>query len=258
MQTRIHLGWKTAFAAATLAAVFCMPVCAQKKKATPPRPQRPAGPRPEALPPARGESLDRIVAIVNGDIILESDVEEEMRWAKLQPYRISRDGGERNQALNRLIDRTLIMQQEQGYVQTPLKDEEIDADVKDMRKDLPACERYKCETKEGWQRFLSDNGFTAKDVHDRVKLRMQVLRFIQQRFRAGIRISDKEIEDFYKNTMLPQYAKEHATPPPLDSVSERIEQVLLQQQVSSLLDQWLKTLRDQGHVRILRDGEEAP
>lgn len=58
--------------------------------------------------------------------------------------------------------------------------------------------------------------------------------------------------------MLPQYAAEKVAPPSLDTLSARIEQVLLQQQVSSLLDQWLKTLRDQGSVRILKDGEEAP
>ncbi|MBS1814377.1 MAG: SurA N-terminal domain-containing protein [Acidobacteria bacterium] len=258
MYTRLHPDWKATGTAIMLLVLTCVPVAAQSKKAPGASAQHSAGRHPEALPPPRGESLDRIVAIVNGEIILESDVEEEMRWAKLQPYRTLRAGSERDQALSRLIDRTLIMQQEQGYVQAPLKEEEIDEEVKQMRDDLPACERYKCQTEEGWRRFLAENGFTEQNVRNRVKLRMQVLRFIQQRFRAGIRISDQQIDDFYKNTMLPQYAKEHATPPPLESVSARIEQVLLQQQVSSLLDQWLKTLRDQGQVRILKQGEEAP
>lgn len=211
-----------------------------------------------ALPPPRGESLDSIVAIVNGEVILESDIEEEMHWYKLQPYRTTMTGTPREQALNRLIDRALILQQEQGYVQTPVKPEEIDAEVKDMRENLPACERYRCNTDEGWKHFLADEGFTAEELRARVKSRIEVLRFIQQRFRNGIRISDAQIADFYKNTMLPQYEKEHATPPPLDSVSDRIEQVLLQQQVSSLLDAWLKALRDEGSVRVLKHGEEAP
>lgn len=258
MQRDLQFGLRRGVAVAiTLGALLPMCVFAQQqKKQAAPR-VRPAGPRPETLPPAQGESLDRIVAIVNGDIVLESDVEEEMRWARLQPYRTSREGTEREQAMNRLIDRMLIMQQEKGYVQTPIKKEDIDEEVKDMRSDLPACERYHCDTEEGWKKFLTHEGFTEADVRDRVKLRMQVLRFIQQRFQAGIRISDEQIQDFYKNTMLPQYAKEHATPPPVEAVSDRIEQVLLQQQVSSLLDQWLKTLRDQGQVRVLKQGEEA-
>ena len=88
--------------------------------------------------------------------------------------------------------------------------------------------------------------------------RAEVLRFIEQRFRSGIRITDKLIEDFYTQTMLPQYRKEHATPPSLEVLSPRIEELLLQQQVSNLLDQWLKSLRESGNVRILKDGEEMP
>jgi len=41
-------------------------------------------------------------------------------------------------------------------------------------------------------------------------------------------------------------------------VSDRIQEVLLAKKVSSLLDEWLKSLRDQGSVRILKPGEEAP
>jgi len=47
-------------------------------------------------------------------------------------------------------------------------------------------------------------------------------------------------------------------PPPLASISARIEELLLQKQVTQLLDDWLKTLREQGSVRILQPGEEAP
>jgi hypothetical protein len=66
------------------------------------------------------------------------------------------------------------------------------------------------------------------------------------------------VADYYQQTMLPEYAKQHATPPPLDALSARIEEVLLQRQVTSLLNDWLKTLRDQGSVRTLQPGEEAP
>jgi len=41
-------------------------------------------------------------------------------------------------------------------------------------------------------------------------------------------------------------------------VSDRIQEVLLQQRVNKLLDDWLTSLRAEGSVRILRPGEEAP
>ena len=35
--------------------------------------------------PVEGTLLDRVVAVVNGDLVLESDVDEEERFAALQP-----------------------------------------------------------------------------------------------------------------------------------------------------------------------------
>jgi hypothetical protein len=88
--------------------------------------------------------------------------------------------------------------------------------------------------------------------------RMQLLRFIEVRFRNGIAISDAEIKAYYEKTMLPEYAKRSVTPPPLERVSKRIEEVLLQQEVSELLQDWLKSLRAQGSVRMMTPGEVAP
>ena len=208
-------------------------------------------------PAERGDVVDRLVAIVNNDIILESDVEEEERFSKLYPYRITGGDTPREQALARLIDRDLILEQ----VRTPqadVPDAEVTKEEDDLRKDLPACAKADCTSESGWKTFLEAAGFTEDELRARLRLRRQVLRFIEQRFRNGIRISDKQIEDFYTGTMLPQYQKEHATAPPLSVLSARIEEVLLQQQVSALLDQWLKSLRENGSVRILKAGEEAP
>jgi len=85
-----------------------------------------------------------------------------------------------------------------------------------------------------------------------------LLKFIEVRFRAGITISDDQIKPYYEKTMLPEYAKRNVTPPQLETISKRIEEVLLQQQVGSLLQDWLKSLRAQGSVRIMTPGEVTP
>jgi peptidyl-prolyl cis-trans isomerase SurA len=216
-----------------------------------------SGQKPTKPARLQGESIDRIIAVVNGQIILQSDLEEEVRFAKLQPYHLGSGKTLRQQAMSRLIDRTLILQQQEGMGRAPISDSEVDAAIVDLRKDLPACAHAACNTDEGWTKFLAGIGFTPEEVRERWRIRLEVLRFIEQRFRAGIRISDAQIEEFYKDTMLPQYAQQKVAPPPLEQISARIEQVLLEQQVSALLDQWLKSLREQGSVRILKDGEDA-
>ena len=41
-------------------------------------------------------------------------------------------------------------------------------------------------------------------------------------------------------------------------ISDRIQEILLQQQVGKLLQDWLKSLRAQGTVQIMKPGEVAP
>lgn len=205
----------------------------------------------------RGVVLDRVVAVVNGDLILESDVDEERRFEEIQPYR-SVNNFTRERAIERLIDRILILQQAALEPADAVSDKELDAQLVTLRKDIPECKQYKCETDEGWQKFIGDHGFTVAEFRERWRKRMELLKFIEVRFRNGIAISDDQIKTYYEKTMLPEYAKRNVTPPKLETISKRIEEVLLQQQVSALLEDWLKSLRAQGNVRMMTPGEVSP
>jgi parvulin-like peptidyl-prolyl isomerase len=204
-----------------------------------------------------GVVLDRLVAVVNGDVILESDVDEERRFEELQPYRTVAEST-RAKIIERLVDRALILQQAELQPEDAVTEQDLDAQLATLRKDIPACKQYHCETDEGWKKFLGDHGFTEGEFRARWRQRMQLLKFIEVRFRNGVRIKDDEIQSYYEKTMLPEYAKRNVTPPPLETIKKRIEEVLLQQQVSALLEDWLKSLRVQGSVRILTPGEVAP
>ena len=204
-----------------------------------------------------GVVLDRVIAVVNGDVILESDLDEERRFEEIQPLRSAGDST-RAKMLERLVDRALILQQAALEPEDKVSDSELDAQIATLRKDIPACkEPYQCETDAGWRKFLGEHGFTEEEFRTRWLQRMQLLRFVQVRFRNGISISDDEIKTYYEKTMLPEYARRKVTPPPLETVKRRIEEVLLQQQVGALLEDWLKSLRAQGSVRILTPGEVA-
>jgi peptidyl-prolyl cis-trans isomerase SurA len=205
----------------------------------------------------QGVVLDRLVAVVNGDVILESDVDEERRFEEIQPYRAAADST-RARIIERLVDRALILQQAVLQPEDAVSDQELNTQLATLRKDIPACKQYHCETDEGWKKFLGDHGFTVEEFSSRWRQRMQLLKFIEVRFRNGVKIKDDEVQAYYEKTLLPEYAKRKATPPPLEAVKKRIEEILLQQQVGALLEDWLKSLRAQGSVRIMVPGEVAP
>jgi peptidyl-prolyl cis-trans isomerase SurA len=207
--------------------------------------------------PVAGVVLDRVVAVVNGDVILESDLDEERRFGDVQPFRSAGDST-RAKVIERLVNRTLILQQAALEPEGQISDKSLGDQIATLRKDIPECkERYRCETDEGWAKYLGDHGFTMEEFRSRWLQRMELLKFIQVRFSSGISISDDEIKTYYEKTMLPEYARRKSTPPPLDAIRRRIEEVLLQQQVGALLDDWLKSLRAQGSVQIMTQGEVA-
>jgi peptidyl-prolyl cis-trans isomerase SurA len=199
--------------------------------------------------------LDGVVAFVNGDLILESDLDAEQRMAAFQPFR-DQTAVTREQLVDRLIDRDLILQQLQLQPEPPISDAAVDAELAALRKSIPECLADQCETDAGWKRFVADQGFTLEELRDRWRQRIEVLQFVEQRFRMGIRIAQPEIDEYYRKTLVPGYQKRGTEPPPEASVADRIQEILLQQQVNSLLDEWLKALRAQGSVRVL--GPESP
>jgi len=202
--------------------------------------------------------LDGVVAIVNNDLILESDLDQERRMAAFQPLSDTVPPT-REQLIDRLIDRGLILQQMQLQPEPPIADAEVDAELATLRKVVPMCAAYHCETDAGWLRFVADQGFTLDELRERWRERMDVLRFIEQRFRMGIRIPQAEIDDYYQKTLLPAYTKQGVAPPAEATIADHIQEILLQQDVNKMMDDWLSTLRAQGSVRILEpDAPSGP
>ena len=213
----------------------------------------------QAPQPAAPVVLDRVVAVVNNQAILSSDLDDEIRLSVLDPAGGGLGVLTRKRALEQLVARALIQQQirqEDAQAADPSQ-AEVDARLADIRKEIPACVRQNCASEAGWKTFLAAHGLTPERVNTYLRYRVEILRFIEQRFRQGIQISPQEIETYYHNTLLPQYAAGEAIPA-LDKVAPRIEEILLQQQVNVLFDDWLKNLRKQGEVEVLDPALETP
>lgn len=202
--------------------------------------------------------LDQVVAVVNNRAILSSDIDDELRLSAIEPLANPNDKPNAKTALEQLISRTLIQQQirqeDEEAAQTSADD--VQARLAELRKNLPLCVQANCTTDAGWKKFLEEHHLTDDQVKDYLRRRLEILSFIETRFRQGIRISPEDVESYYRDKLLPQY-KDNAKAPPLDEVSARIEELLLQQQVNSLFTAWLENLRKQGDVEILDPALES-
>jgi hypothetical protein len=205
------------------------------------------------------QTLDRVVAVVNNHAILLSDIDEEIHLSILDPTDQNSGPLTPQRALEQLISRALIeqqMRQEDIQAADPTQPE-VDARLKEIRTELPACVHANCASDAGWKTFLAAHGLTQQLVEASLRYRLQILSFIELRFRQGISVSDQEIDAYYHDTLLPLYTKDEDKPP-LEKVAPRIQEILLQKKVNVLFDDWLRNLRTQGNVEILDQSLEEP
>ncbi len=234
---------------ACLAAVTALTCGAQSSE----NPSQPAV--PQASSPV---VLDRVVAVVNKHAILASDIDDEIRLSVLDPNLVGQGTLTRQGALEQLISRALIEQQirEQDMQAIEPSQDEVNARLDQIRRQLPACVRQNCASDAGWKAFLAAHGLTPERVESYLHYRLEILSFIEQRFRQGIQISPQQIESYYHDILLPQYAPGENVPP-LDQVAQRIQEILLEKQVNVLFDAWLTNLRSQGNVEVLDPSLES-
>ena len=207
---------------------------------------------------AKAVPLDSVVAVVNGQVILSSDIDDDIQLSVLNPVPGAAGALTRQHALVESISRSLIQQQirQEDLAAIQPSEAEVAARLDEIRKQLPACVRANCSTDAGWKAFLTAQGLTQYRVEAYLRNRMEILRFIEQRFRQGIQIGEQQIETYYHDTLVPEYPAGTSIPP-LKEVSKRIEEILLEQQVNELFDNWLDNLRGQGDVEILDPSLEA-
>jgi hypothetical protein len=198
---------------------------------------------------------------VNNHGILASDIDEEIRLSVLDPTGQSSAALPPQRALEQLISRNLIeqqMRQEDIQAADPTQ-AEVDARLKEIRAELPACVHANCASNAGWKAFLAAHGLTQDRVEASLRYRLQILSFIELRFRQGISVSDGEIDTYYHDSLIPLYAKGEEIPP-FAKVAPRIQEILLQQKVNLLFEDWLRNLRTQGEIEVLDPAleEKAP
>jgi hypothetical protein len=200
-----------------------------------------------AAPCAAQQVVDRIVATVNHEPILLSDWEVEMRYEALldqKPLPLSDEVA--RGALDRLIDQELVRQQIRSYRLAEPSAKDISARVGEMRKQL-----LTADTDAGFGAMLARYGLSDDELRDRVKTQLTILRFIDVRLRPSVHVERRSIEAYYNDTLLPEARKkgDHSTPP-LAEVAPQIEELLSQQRVDTLTNEWLKDLRQQAEIHV--------
>ncbi len=194
-----------------------------------------------------GEVIERIVGRVGHHVILQSELDDALRYQALvagrEPGSFSLE--ERKETLDRLVDQLLIQGQMDRSTFVHVAMEAIDRQVREIRRQIAGA-----ETDDSWRALLERYGLTETDVRNRVAEQLDILRYVDARFRTNIHIDKRSIENYYQEQFLSQLRKTGARDIPLKEVSDRIEEILIQQRMNELTSAWLQNLRTQEEVQL--------
>ena len=192
-----------------------------------------------------GEVLDRLAATVNGHAILESDVDDEVRYEGLMNAAEKKQPpADRKAILDRLVDRELLNEQASSVEYENTTSDEIDKQLSQVKSD------YKNALKMSWSDALAKYGFTEGEVRDRIAKELNQLKLIDARLRPSVQIDQAAVEVYYNGEFLPELRRSNAAPVSLQEAAPKIRELLVQQSINAGLSVWLETLHSQAQIRF--------
>ncbi len=196
---------------------------------------------------AAAEVIDRIVAIVNGQIILQSDWNDALRYEGLLSARAVGDFSEddRRAVLDRLIDQELLGEQMKSALIKHASEEEAAAQVAKVRQLYP-----EAATDDGWRAVLARFGLTENAFVAHVQQQIDLMRLVDAHLRPTVQIDSKSIEAYYRDKFVPQLKQSGAGEVPLEEVSAKIREMLTEEKVSELMVSWLHSLRSESKLSL--------
>jgi parvulin-like peptidyl-prolyl isomerase len=195
---------------------------------------------------AQQTTIDRIVARVDTDIILLSDVRALQRYQQLVDGKSETDA----QVLDRLIDQWIV-RNEADTAQFPHPTPEaIDKGVERVQKSFTSPEEYETKKKEV--------GLADADVRKMVASQMYLSNYLDSRFRPSVRVEAKDIQDFYDKAVIPRAQARGQEAPSLDAARDVIREALIQSGIDEQANRWLAESRSRIVVEKMAEQEARP
>jgi len=194
------------------------------------------------------QEIDRIAIVVNRQPITMGEWEQQERFEALSNSEPWEGVHHSHAALDRLIDRSLILEQMQQAGVARADATATAAQLNAFRAQI------KLDHENEWRAALKRYGLLEADVADIIAEQTDVLRFMEQRFRPAVHVAPEDVRRYYRQTYLPEFAKTAkpgTRPPALEQMQPQIIAVLAEQRMNDLFTTWLKNLRAQANIRLV-------
>jgi hypothetical protein len=204
----------------------------------------------------RAETIDRLVATVNRQVITLSDIENDLKFQKLEAGKdaSSKSPEDRKKefeaALQRVIEQLLIRQQLQELAVVDVSEEEVSKQLTQIRKQYG-------EDRD-WESLLKLLDISREELNAHIQWQLKVMKFLNNRFRPFVIVDQKEIETYYRETFVPELVRRQLLQPSLGEVEAKIQEILTEDKLNRQIEDWLRSLKSAANIQVMDEENKSP
>jgi hypothetical protein len=185
------------------------------------------------------EIIDRILAVVGGELIMLSDATAAMRFGLVQAPAGAEDPI--MPTLTALIDTQLQLFEVNRYLPPEPTVGAIDERLAEVRARFTGQDAYDAA--------LAESGMTEAQLRSRVRDNLRIASYRAQRFAAALQPTDEDLLRYYR--LRETELTKDGVLQPFEAVREQLRVRLGAERSEALINDWLETLRRRTEVQIL-------
>jgi hypothetical protein len=196
--------------------------------------------------------VDRILAVVDEDPILDSDLDKAIGIGLIVPEEGETENDYRRRVLDLLIDEKVRFHEIDlfGFSEIPVA--EVDRQFDEIREQF--------EDDEAFAARLEEVGLDEQGLRQILARQLMVLIYVEERLGARVFVGLDEIQQYYNEVLVPELRERGQPIPPQQEVREEIRAVLREIRLNEEIERWTEDLRQDADIVDYFDNprEELP
>lgn len=186
------------------------------------------------------EPIDRILAVVDDDPVLASEVEQIVAFGIVKPEDDEDERATQRRALDFLIEERLRFHEVDrfGFAEVPI--DVVDGEFNRLQKRFGGSAKF--------DQALEKLGLDEQGARQVLARQVMIWVYVEERLGARIFVGLEDIRQYYDEELVPQLVERGNEVPPIEEVREPIRTLLREQRKNDELERWTTELLQEADI----------
>lgn len=193
--------------------------------------------------------VDRIVAVVDEDPILASDLDRTIGLGLISRLPNESEKEFRRRTLDLILEERLRAHEVDRFGFTEISLSEVEAALETLIATFPSRQAFLTR--------IEELGLSLDDVRQIVARQVMVITYVDERLGSRVFVSLDDIREYYDSVLASEMARRNQPLPPLIEVREDIRRVIREQRLNQEIERWTSELRLEADIEDYFEPDSA-